>query len=131
MIRHELGARFPGHGIIGEEYGVTRGDAEYCWIVDPIDGTRSFVMGLPTWGTLIGLSRNGEPLLGLVNQPFTGERFWNAGRTAHYRGQTAPAPSRRGPAPISARRSCRAPHPTCSATPSNGSASSPSVIAPA
>ena len=51
--------------------------AEYCWVIDPIDGTRSFILGLPLWGTLIGLTRAGVPLLGLMDQPFTGERFWS------------------------------------------------------
>ena len=54
-----------------------RTDAEYCWFIDPIDGTRAFILGLPLWGTLIGLTRGGSPLLGLMDQPFTRERFWS------------------------------------------------------
>jgi myo-inositol-1(or 4)-monophosphatase len=77
MIRARVEARFPHHGIIGEEFGNSRPDAEYQWVLDPIDGTRAFMMGLPTWGTLIGLTHKGRPLLGVMGQPFTGELFWS------------------------------------------------------
>ncbi len=66
---------FPGHGIIGEEFGVKPPDSEYAWILDPIDGTRSFICGTPTWMTLIALTRNGKPVAGVASQPFTGEIF--------------------------------------------------------
>ena len=56
---------FPEHGIVGEELGADRPDAEYVWVLDPIDGTKSFISGLPTWGTLIGLLHNGEPVYGI------------------------------------------------------------------
>src|SRR4029078_10540603 len=72
-----LAQAYPSHGILGEEFGATATDAEYCWIIDPIDGTRAFILGLPLWGTLIGLTRSGSPLLGLMDQPFTRERFWS------------------------------------------------------
>ena len=62
-----------------------RSDAEYCWVIDPIDGTRSFILGLPLWGTLIGLTRGGAPLLGLMDQPFTRERFWSGETEAFFR----------------------------------------------
>ena len=75
-IARRLKALYPDHGIIGEEYGETRPEARYRWIVDPIDGTRAFIMGLPTWGTLIGLLDGGQPVLGLMDQPFTGERYF-------------------------------------------------------
>jgi myo-inositol-1(or 4)-monophosphatase len=75
----------PDHGIIGEEYGSQGLDARYCWIVDPIDGTRAFITGMPTWGTLIGLYDEGKPLLGIMNQPFTGERYWSSRAVAHVR----------------------------------------------
>lgn len=78
-----LAERFPEHGLIGEEYGVTRGDARYRWVVDPIDGTRSFILGSPMWGTLIGLLDGDTPVLGLMDQPYTGERFW-AGEKASF-----------------------------------------------
>ena len=76
-IREGLAQAYPSHGILGEEFGATATDAEYCWIIDPIDGTRAFILGLPLWGTLIGLTRAGSPLLGLMDQPFTRERFWS------------------------------------------------------
>jgi histidinol-phosphatase len=77
---------FPGHGILGEEYGAERGDAEYIWVLDPIDGTKSFIAGMPAWGTLIGLMRFGEPVFGMMHQPFIGEKFSGDGGGAHYRG---------------------------------------------
>ena len=72
-----LAEAYPDHGIIGEELGAARAVGEYCWIIDPIDGTRAFVIGEPLSGSLIGLTRNGDPLLGLMAQPFTKERFWS------------------------------------------------------
>ena len=77
---------FPEHGIVGEEYGAEQTDAEYVWVLDPIDGTKSFISGMPAWGTLIALTRGGEPAYGMMHQPFTRERFTGDGRTAHYRG---------------------------------------------
>jgi myo-inositol-1(or 4)-monophosphatase len=77
---------FPKHGIIGEEFGAERGDAEYVWVLDPIDGTKSFICGMPAWGTLIALTRMGEPVYGLMHQPFVGERFSGDGASARYRG---------------------------------------------
>jgi myo-inositol-1(or 4)-monophosphatase len=77
---------FPSHGIIGEEYGEERADAEYVWVLDPIDGTKSFISGMPAWGTLIALLRAGEPVYGMMNQPFIRERFSGDGAKAHYRG---------------------------------------------
>jgi myo-inositol-1(or 4)-monophosphatase len=77
---------FPDHGIIGEEYGEERADAEYVWVLDPIDGTKSFISGMPAWGTLIGLMRFGEPVFGVMHQPFIRERFSGDGGAAHYRG---------------------------------------------
>jgi myo-inositol-1(or 4)-monophosphatase len=78
-----LAANYPDHGVVGEEYGAVRPEARYRWVIDPIDGTRAFIMGLPTWGTLIGLLDADAPILGVMNQPFTGERFF-AGKTAAY-----------------------------------------------
>jgi myo-inositol-1(or 4)-monophosphatase len=77
---------FPDHGILGEEYGAERTDAEYVWVLDPIDGTKSFISGMPAWGTLIGLMRFGEPVFGMMHQPFIKERFTGDGGAAHYRG---------------------------------------------
>jgi histidinol phosphatase-like enzyme (inositol monophosphatase family) len=78
VIRDEVAKTWPGHEVHGEEFGKAAGEAEFCWLVDPIDGTRPFIMGWPVWGTLIGLARRGTPLLGIMNQPFTGERFWGS-----------------------------------------------------
>jgi myo-inositol-1(or 4)-monophosphatase len=77
---------FPEHGIVGEELGADRPDAEYVWVLDPIDGTKSFICGLPAWGTLIALTRNGMPIYGMMHQPFTREHFSGDGRGARYRG---------------------------------------------
>jgi myo-inositol-1(or 4)-monophosphatase len=77
---------FPDHGIIGEEYGGERPEAEYVWVLDPIDGTKSFISGMPAWGTLIALLRSGEPVFGIMNQPFIRERFSGDGRRASYQG---------------------------------------------
>jgi myo-inositol-1(or 4)-monophosphatase len=77
---------FPAHGIIGEELGAERADAEYVWVLDPIDGTKSFICGLPAWGTLIALTRRGEPIYGMMHQPFTSEHFTGDGSAARYRG---------------------------------------------
>lgn len=74
-IRDLLAARLPAHGVIGEEYGDTKADAEWVWVLDPIDGTRAFVTGRPLFGTLIGLLHRGIPVLGVIDQPVTGERW--------------------------------------------------------
>ncbi|NNM74304.1 histidinol-phosphatase [Enterovirga aerilata] len=85
-MRRMIGTMFPSHGIIGEEFGAERPDAEFVWVLDPIDGTRAFMAGLPLWGTLIGLTRNGAPAYGLMHQPFIGERFFGDGGSAGYVG---------------------------------------------
>lgn len=69
MIRRE----YPGHGVIGEEFGTENGDAEYVWTLDPIDGTLSFIAGCPLFGTLIGLLQGGRPILGAIHQPVVGD----------------------------------------------------------
>jgi len=74
-LRDMIEARFPEHGIAGEEFGVERGDAEYVWSLDPIDGTKSFVTGNPLFGTLIALTRAGYPFLGVIDMPVLGERW--------------------------------------------------------
>jgi histidinol phosphatase-like enzyme (inositol monophosphatase family) len=85
-IRKAVLARFPEHGFVGEEYGIVKGKGRFRWVIDPIDGTRAFIMGSPLWGTLIGLMDGTKPILGLMNQPFTGECVWSDGRRAHWRG---------------------------------------------
>jgi len=84
-MRRALAERWPEHGLIGEELGSAREDARFRWVIDPIDGTRAFIMGSPMWGTLIGLLDGENALLGLMDQPYTGERFWSGATTAHLR----------------------------------------------
>jgi myo-inositol-1(or 4)-monophosphatase len=84
-MRRLIAQNFPAHGVIGEEYGADRPDAEYVWVLDPIDGTKSFISGLPTWGTLIGLTHNGRPVFGMMSQPFTRERYSGDGKRAKLR----------------------------------------------
>jgi len=96
-MRRLIAQTFPAHGVIGEEYGQDRPDAEYVWVIDPIDGTKSFISGLPTWGTLIGLMHRGKPVYGMMAQPFTRERYFGDGKRARVR---CLAPSR-GEAPPS------------------------------
>jgi myo-inositol-1(or 4)-monophosphatase len=69
LLRELIGKRFPEHGILGEEYGEERPDAEFVWVLDPIDGTISFASGSPLFGTLIALLHNGNPVLGAIHQP--------------------------------------------------------------
>lgn len=74
-MRDILGAAFPEHGVYGEELGKVRIDAEYVWVLDPIDGTQSFVTGKPLFGTLIALTRRGVPVLGVMDAPALNERW--------------------------------------------------------
>jgi inositol-phosphate phosphatase/L-galactose 1-phosphate phosphatase/histidinol-phosphatase len=80
-MRQLINARFPGHGILGEEYGRERDDAEFVWVLDPIDGTKSFISGVPLFGTLIALAQAGRPILGIIDQPISRERW--VGATGH------------------------------------------------
>ena len=84
-MRRLIQQTFPAHGVVGEEYGADRPDAEYVWVLDPIDGTKSFISGLPTWGTLIGLMHNGRPVHGMMSQPFTRERYSGDGKRSRLR----------------------------------------------
>jgi histidinol phosphatase-like enzyme (inositol monophosphatase family) len=74
-IRRLLSERYPDHGVIGEEYGEDRPDAEFVWVLDPIDGTRGFIAGMPLWTTLIALRFQGRPVVGLIGQPYLDEIF--------------------------------------------------------
>ena len=74
-IRAVLAVARPDDGIIGEEFGSEKTGAEYVWVIDPIDGTRSFITGRPIFGTLIALVHNGAPILGVIDQPIGGERW--------------------------------------------------------
>jgi histidinol phosphatase-like enzyme (inositol monophosphatase family) len=86
-IRAVLAERFPSHGILGEEFGLDRPEAALRWVLDPIDGTRAFITGRPTFGTLIALFRDDRPIVGVIDQPVTGERWVGAeGRATTFRG---------------------------------------------
>ncbi len=100
-ISKALAKCFPDHGLEGEEYGHRNPDARMRWIVDPIDGTRAFILGMPLWGTLIALMDGNAPLIGMMDQPYTRERFWSGQRSSFFRGpdgkerriKTRPCPS--------------------------------------
>lgn len=74
-IRALIRTEFPAHGILGEEFGAENLEASHVWVIDPIDGTRAFISGLPLWGTLVGLTADGDAVAGMMSQPFTGELF--------------------------------------------------------
>jgi myo-inositol-1(or 4)-monophosphatase len=84
VMRAMVVEAYPDQTFIGEVFGTHEGSSDFAWVVDPIDGTRSFIIGMPIWGTLIGLMRGGRPLVGLMNQPFTGERFVAGSDGARY-----------------------------------------------
>jgi myo-inositol-1(or 4)-monophosphatase len=90
IIRKMIEDRFPDHGINGEEYGVKPGKSGFEWVLDPVDGTRAFVSGMPTWATLIALNFEGKPMVGVMNQPFVGDMFYGnpEGAWNNYRGAT-------------------------------------------
>jgi inositol-phosphate phosphatase/L-galactose 1-phosphate phosphatase/histidinol-phosphatase len=95
-MRRLIAARFPDHGIIGEEFGREREDAEFVWVLDPIDGTKSFISGVPLFGTLVALARRGHPIIGIIDQPISRERWIGAsGRPTLFTG----APIRCRPCP--------------------------------
>jgi inositol-phosphate phosphatase/L-galactose 1-phosphate phosphatase/histidinol-phosphatase len=77
-MRAIINETFPDHGIVGEEFGEERADADYVWVLDPVDGTKAFISGEPTFVTLIALVRNGTPILGVIDQPITNERWTGA-----------------------------------------------------
>ncbi len=87
-MRAVLSQRFPDHGILGEEFGLERPEAKLRWVLDPIDGTRAFITGRPVFGTLIALYDDGTPILGVIDQPITVERWIGAaGRPTVFRGK--------------------------------------------
>jgi histidinol phosphatase-like enzyme (inositol monophosphatase family) len=89
-MRALIGREYPAHTVLGEEYGGALASEGYQWILDPIDGTRAFISGLPTWGVLIGLYHNGAPLIGVMDQPYLDERYrgWMSGANVTARGVT-------------------------------------------
>lgn len=96
-IRQRIAASYPEHSIMGEEFGLT-GSGPLQWILDPVDGTRPFLCGIPVWGTLIGLLHHGRAIMGMMSQPFTHERFWADGTSAWRSGPqgTQPLATRKG-----------------------------------
>ena len=84
-IRRLIKQTYPQHGIYGEEHGYEEGTSGLTWVIDPIDGTRAFITGVPLWGTLIALYNGERPILGLMDQPFTRERFVGSPRGAELR----------------------------------------------
>lgn len=74
-IRRAVASRHPEHGVIGEEYGEDRPDAEFVWVLDPIDGTRAFIAGLPLWTHLIAMRWRGQPVVGVIAQSYLDEAF--------------------------------------------------------
>ena len=96
-IRQRIRARYPAHGVIGEEYGADRPEADYVWVLDPVDGTRAFIAGLPVWTTLIALCHETRPVLGLIAQPVLGELFVGGpglGAALHRGGEVTPLQAR-------------------------------------
>jgi histidinol phosphatase-like enzyme (inositol monophosphatase family) len=90
LIRKIIGRHFPDHAILGEEYGDTRGNAKYRWIVDPIDGTKSFIRGVPFYGTMIGIEVDGVPRIGVIYLPALDEMVYAAsGHGAFWNGRKA------------------------------------------
>jgi myo-inositol-1(or 4)-monophosphatase len=87
MMRAAISAKFPKHGILGEELGNENADAEFVWVLDPIDGTRSFTAAVPLFGTLIGLLHEGRPVLGCIHQPILGQLLVGDNQTATLNGR--------------------------------------------
>jgi len=115
-MRALLARRRPRDGILGEEYGTQEGESGLTWVLDPIDGTRAFLSGAPTWGVLIALADAGGPIYGLIDQPYIGESDSRAGRGARgCRGRAAPRRWPPGPGARSARRSSTPPSPRSAA----------------
>jgi histidinol phosphatase-like enzyme (inositol monophosphatase family) len=86
VIRALINAEYPGHGIVGEEFGAQDAAGDHVWVIDPIDGTRSFISGIPLWGTLVGLTEKGNAVAGMMAQPFIGELFYATDGESWYEG---------------------------------------------
>ena len=89
-IRTLISAEYPDHGILGEEHGSENTTSRHVWVIDPIDGTRAFISGLPVWGTLVGLTADGDAVAGMMSQPFTGELFYANASGSYYEGPGGP-----------------------------------------
>ena len=85
-IRRVINRHYPEHGILGEEFGGEKLDSSHVWVIDPIDGTRAFISGLPVWGTLVGLMVDGDAKVGMMSQPFTKELYYTTGEGAFWSG---------------------------------------------
>ncbi|MGI4976943.1 MAG: inositol monophosphatase family protein [Janthinobacterium lividum] len=110
VMRAVLSERCPEFGVLGEEFGLERGEARLRWVIDPIDGTRAFLTGRPVFGTLVALLDGDLPVLGVIDQPVTGERWVGAGGRTRFRGPFGgEAGTRRCGALGGAELSCTAP----------------------
>ena len=89
-IKRMILGEHPDHGILGEEHGIENAGSDHVWVIDPIDGTRAFISGLPVWGTLVGLTVSGDAVAGMMSQPFTGELFYALGDASLYDGPGGP-----------------------------------------
>lgn len=86
LLKNYINEHFPSHAVLGEEWGES-GQSRYQWVIDPIDGTRPFLCGIPVWGCLIGLLEEGKAIMGMMSQPYTGDRFWSDGHSAWFTGR--------------------------------------------
>ncbi|HVY84934.1 MAG TPA: histidinol-phosphatase [Caulobacterales bacterium] len=95
-MRALIEREFPEHGVIGEEFGTKPSKSGYSWALDPVDGTRAFIAGLPLWGVLIALAYEGKPIIGVMDQPYLDERYkgWGVGASLTTRGETRPLRTR-------------------------------------
>ena len=84
FIRKEIAKKFPNHQVIGEEFGKKKAKSDFTWVVDPIDGTRSYVIGNPTWSNLISLNYKGNPVIGLANYPVLKKYYYNVSDKVAY-----------------------------------------------
>jgi len=84
FIRNEIKKKFPSHRVVGEEFGTQKNNSEFTWMIDPIDGTRSYVIGNPTWSNLVSLNYKGIPLLGLANYPVLKKFYFNSSEKVAY-----------------------------------------------
>ena len=87
LMRTLIAERYPSHGIVGEELGSDRPDAEWVWVLDPVDGTKAFITGVPLWGTLIALLHQGKPVLGAIHQPILGQLMLGDGAVTTLNGR--------------------------------------------
>ena len=86
LLRELISLHYPDHAILGEEFGQS-GQNHFQWVIDPIDGTRPFLCGIPVWGCLIGLLEQGKATMGIMSQPYTGDRFWSDGEQSWFSGR--------------------------------------------